>query len=63
MHDLELARLIHEDREREIARNLRVHAVRAAQKDRDGAFVPGHPARPVTLAGALRLMPSERRST
>ncbi len=63
MHDLELARLIHEDREREIARNLRVYAVRVAQKDRDGAFVPGHPTRPATLAGALRLMPTERRST
>ena len=43
MHDLELARLIHEDREREIARNLRVHAFRVAQKDRDGAFVPAPP--------------------
>ena len=59
MHDLELARLIHADREREIAHDRRVHAFRVGPEgDRDDAFVPP-PAdsAPTTLAGALRLMP------
>ncbi len=47
MHDLELARLIHADREREIERNLRARAVRIALADRDAnEFVPslGNPS-------------------
>lgn len=62
MHDLELARLIHADREREIARDQRVHAFRRAQKAAGDAFVPPPPERATTLAGALRSMPSPRRS-
>ena len=60
MHDLELARLIHADRERELARDRRVHAFKIAQRGTEDAFVPP-PARPSTLAGSLRLMPSGRR--
>ncbi len=62
MHDLDLARLIHADREREIARDHRVHAFRVAQKATEEAFVPPPPKAASTLAGALRLMPSVRRS-
>lgn len=62
MHDLELARLIHADRERELARDRRVHAFRIAQKGTDETFVPPPPAHPATLSAVLRLMPSARRS-
>ena len=55
MHDLDLARLIHEDREREIARNLRVHALRNAQKDGDSAFVPPPPDRRSRIVHAVDL--------
>ena len=62
MHDLELARLIHADRERELARDRRVHAFKLAQHGTEDAFVPPPPAHPSTLAGTLRMMPSGRRS-
>jgi hypothetical protein len=61
MHDLELARLIHADRERELARDQRVRAFRTAQKATGDTFVPPPPERSFTLAGTLRLMPSARR--
>ena len=61
MHDLELARLIHADRERELARDRRVHAFREAQKATDDTFVPPPPERAKAPAGALRLMPNPRR--
>ena len=63
MHDLELARLIHADREREIARELRVRAFRIAQKEGGEAFVPPAGERPAAIAGTPKLMPSERRGT
>jgi hypothetical protein len=56
MHDLELARLIHADREREIEHHLRVRAVRIALADRDAnAFVPPLSSSPVRIAQALWL--------
>ena len=61
MHDLDLARLIHADREREIARDLRIRAFRVAQKDRDEAFVPPPADQPARIAHALRLVPNSRR--
>lgn len=63
MHDLELARAIHADREREIERGLRVRAVRIALADRDGeAFVPPPSDRPTRITHALRLVPTVRRT-
>lgn len=61
MHDLDLARLVHADREREIARDLRIRAFRVAQKDRDEAFVPPPADRPNRIAHALRLVANPRR--
>lgn len=61
MHDLELARLIHADREREIERNLRVRAVRIALADRDAnEFVPSPASTPVRFAQALRMTAPRR---
>ena len=57
MYSLDLARLIHADRERELAQNLRVHAFRTAQKDREDAFVPPPVDQPARIAHALRLSP------
>jgi hypothetical protein len=63
MHDLELARLIQADREREIARGLRARAVRIALADGDGgAFVPPHSDRPARVTHAVHLVPSLRGS-
>jgi hypothetical protein len=54
MHDLELARLIHAEREREIERGLRARAVRIALADRDAnAFVPSLTDAPARMAQAL----------
>jgi hypothetical protein len=64
MHDLELARLIHADREREVARDLRVRAWREAQAANGGeAFVPPPADRPVRIGHALRLIPNQRRGS
>jgi hypothetical protein len=61
MHDLELARLIQADRERDLARDLRVHAFKAAQKDREDTFVPPPADQPERIDHILRLAPSPRR--
>jgi hypothetical protein len=63
MHDLELARLIHADRERELAHDLRVRAFRAATRalDEDGTFVPPPADVPARIDHAIRLDPSLRR--
>lgn len=61
MHDLDLARLVHADREREIARDLRIRAFRAAQKNRDEAFVPPPADQPTRISHVLRLIPNPRR--
>jgi hypothetical protein len=54
MHDLELARLIHADREREIERGLRARAVKIALADRDAnEFVPSLTDPPARIAQAL----------
>lgn len=64
MHDLDLARLIHADREREIARDLRAHAARRAKADLDAeTFVPEPSARPGRLTHALRFTPEPRRGS
>lgn len=56
MHDLELARLIQADREREIERGLRARALRIALADRDAsAFVPPLKDSSVRITHALRL--------
>lgn len=63
MYNLELARLIHRERERELEHHLRVRAVRAARADggRD-AFVPPPVDQPARIAHAIRrLTPSPRR--
>ena len=62
MHDLELGRLIQADREREIARDQRVRAFRAAQAgDSDLGFVPPMWDRPDRITNVLRLLPDARR--
>jgi hypothetical protein len=54
MFDLELARLIHAEREREIERNLRARAVRIALADRDAnEFVPSLTDPPTRTAPAV----------
>ena len=64
MHDLDLARLIHADREREIARDRRAHAARRAQQDdRNETFVPEPSTRPGRLTHALRFTPDPRRGS
>jgi len=53
MHDLNLARLTHEDRQREIARNLRARAVRRALEPcGTDVYVP--PERPTRSTHPLR---------
>ncbi len=63
MHDLELARLIHADRERELERELRVRAFRAATRalDEDATFIPPAADAPVRIDHAIRFDPSLRR--
>jgi hypothetical protein len=61
MHDLDLARLVHAEREREIAKDLRIRAFRVAQKDREDAFVPPPADQPSRIAHALRLVANPRR--
>ena len=61
MYDLELARLIHADRERELAGDRRVRAFRIAQKSRGDDFVPPPANQPERIVHALRLVPSPRR--
>ena len=57
MYDLEIARLIHADREREIVRGLRARALRRALEDRDGdTFVPRLADPPVRITHPLRLL-------
>ncbi len=64
MHDLDLARLIHADREREIARDRRARAARQAQADdRTETFVPEPSTRPGRLTHALRFTPDPRRGS
>ena len=64
MHDLELARLIHEDREREVAHDLRVRAWRQARDAHgDDAFVPPPADQPARINHALRLIPNLRRGS
>jgi hypothetical protein len=59
MNDLNLARLIHADREREVARNLRVRAWREARDARGhDVFVPPPPDQRPRLSHALRLVPN-----
>ena len=57
MYTLDLARLTHADRERELAQSLRVHAFKIAQKERGDAFVPPPVDQPERIAHALRLSP------
>ena len=61
MHDLELARLIHADRQRELARDLRVKAWREARATQGDAFVPAPADQPSRISHAVRLIPSLRR--
>jgi hypothetical protein len=62
MHDLELARLIHADRERAMEHDRRVRAFRRAQReDAEDAFVPPAEGRPRRITYALRLIPGPRR--
>jgi len=64
MHDLDLARLIHADREREIARDRRARAARQAQTDdRTETFVPEPTTRSGRLTHALRFTPDPRRGS
>ena len=59
MHDLELARLLHADRERELARDLRVRAFKEAQLPcADEAFVPPPADRPGRISHAVRILPT-----
>lgn len=62
MYNLELARLIQRERERELERQHRVRAFRAAQADRGrDAFVPPPVDQLARIARAIRLTPSPRR--
>ncbi len=62
MLDLELARLIHADRQRQIERDLRVRAfLRAQAADADNVFVPAPDGRPGRMTHAIRLTRSARR--
>lgn len=62
MHDLTLAHLIHQDREREIARDQRAAAVRKAlSRESHETFIPSerptritHPLRPASDGGRMR---------
>ena len=64
MHDLELARLIHADREREVAHDLRVRAWREARDPHgDDAFVPPPADQPTRISHAIRLIPNLRRGS
>jgi hypothetical protein len=62
MYDLTLARLIHEERQREIARNVRARAARRALEPCEtDVYVPperptriAHPLRPASAGGPLR---------
>jgi hypothetical protein len=61
MYNLELARVIYREREREVEHRLRVRAFQRGQTDGDpDAFVPP-PARPSRIAQAFRLIPSADR--
>lgn len=58
MRDLILAQLIHEDRQREIARDLRVRAMREAREGcRQDTFVPPAEPRRVGRLPRLRTWP------
>ena len=62
MYDFDLARLIQADRERDIARDLRAHALREARADQQGeTFVPEPTSRPARLSHAVRLVPGAHR--
>jgi hypothetical protein len=62
MYNLELARLIHREREREIERQQRIRAFRLAQAGGGGdAFVPPPVDRPRRITHVVRLIPSPRR--
>lgn len=64
MHDLDLARLIHADREREMERERRAHAVRQAKSDvHHDTYVPGPSDQPGRLTHALRLTPGSPRGS
>ena len=64
MHDLDLARLIHADREREMERDRRAHAVRQAKADvHHETFVPGPSDHPGRLTHALRLTSEPHRGS
>jgi hypothetical protein len=61
MYDLDIARLIHSDREREIVRGLRASALRRALDDREGeTFVPRPSDAPVRISHPLRLLELRR---
>jgi hypothetical protein len=62
MLDLELARVIHADRQRQIERDLRVRAFRRAQvADADDTFVPAPDGRLGRITHVVRLTSSPRR--
>jgi hypothetical protein len=62
MHDLELARLIHREREREAERRRLVRAVREARTDAGReTFVPGPAGASDRIAHPIGLTPSPRR--
>ena len=64
IYDFDLARLIQADRERDIARDLRAHALRQARADLEGeAFVPEPSSRPGRLSHPVRLIPDRRRGS
>ena len=62
MYDFDLARLIQADRERDLARDLRAHALRQARADLAGeTFVPEPSGRPGRLSHAIRLITDPHR--
>lgn len=62
MYNLELARLIHREREREVEHRLRVRAFQLGQTDGDpDAFVPPPSDLPARIAHAVRLVLSADR--
>jgi len=62
MHSLELARIIHLERERDIARELRVRAFKAAKAGADEApFVPPPDGRPGRITHPRPLTPATGR--
>jgi len=61
MHDLDLARVIHADRERKLQQDQRIRALRAALDGASDAFVPPPAQGPSRFNRRPRLQLSPRR--